>query len=304
MNRIGTVIVTYRPDLGALAQVLHLHAQTTAWHCFIVDNGSSDAGAIEACAAAALDPGRCTVLRQVGNIGLASALNIGISAARAHGCTHVALFDQDTQPEAQTLQQLLEALLKLQAQGAKVAAVGPSHVDLRTGTEYPQRRIRGLSMLTIWPSREAAPAIEVSFVITSGALIPIGVLDVVGPMRDELFIDFVDIEWCFRARATGLRSYCIRNTVIRHTLGDGRRSFFGREVSLHGATRYYYMYRNALLLARLPTIPARFRLIELIYLLGRAPVFFLLSGCSWQHARCILLGLLHGLSGRTGPLQR
>jgi rhamnosyltransferase len=41
------------------------------------------------------------------------------------------------------------------------------------------------------------------YVITSGSFIPISIFNDVGFMREELFIDFVDIDWCLRARAKG-----------------------------------------------------------------------------------------------------
>jgi rhamnosyltransferase len=304
LSAVATIIVTYQPDLRALASSLAAHARTQAGHYFVVDNGSEQGAEVEQLAHHILGPTRCTVLLQQTNLGLATALNAGIAAARDRDCTHVALFDQDTHPADNTLALLLDGLQRLQAEGRPVAAVGPSHVDMRTGAEYPQRLIQGLSMRMIWPSREAVAAVEVSFVITSGALIPLAVLDAVGPMRDELFIDFIDIEWCFRASAAGLRSYCIRSAVVKHTLGDRRRVFLGREVSVHSATRYYYMFRNALYLMRLGTIPLRFRVLESLYLLCRGPVFLMLSGPSWQHARLMALGIAHGLAGRMGPLSQ
>jgi rhamnosyltransferase len=203
-----------------------------------------------------------------------------------------------------TLKNLREGLEALQERGLRVAVVGPGQVDLRTGAEYPQRRIQGASMAMIWPSEEADAAIEVSFLITSGSLIEVKTFDLVGTMRADFFIDYIDIEWCFRAAALGLRIYCIRSVTIRHAMGDRRRKFLGREISLHSPLRQYYMFRNVLALARMPTVPLRFRVIETLFFLSRAPVFLILSGISWDHVRLIALGVAHGLTGRLGPLKR
>lgn len=304
MPGIATILVTYNPDLAAFAQVLQRHADTGAARYVIVDNASAQANEIEALARQLLPEGRLSVLRQPSNIGLGAALNLGTDHARAAGCSHVVLFDQDSLPSSNTLASLLEALQGLQSQGLKVGVVGPSQTDVRTGAEYPQRLVRGHTMATIWPSREPGTAIEVSFLITSGSLIDISTLDAVGPMRADFFIDYIDIEWCFRAASQGFRSYCIKTAHIQHALGDQRRVFLGREVSVHSAVRQYYMFRNVLALSRLRTVPLRFRVVETLYFMSRAPAFFWLSGCSAKHLRHMLLGIAHGLTGRMGPLQR
>jgi rhamnosyltransferase len=65
------------------------------------------------------------------------------------------------------------------------------------------------------------------YVITSGSIIPIKVLDDVGLMREELFIDFVDIEWCLRAPQKGYEIVAINKVMIDHHLGDYAVSFMG-----------------------------------------------------------------------------
>lgn len=304
MSCIATVIVTYNPDLAALELVFEDHAHTDAAQFVVVDNASVAGEEVEKMATRLLPVDRVTVLRQTSNAGLGAALNLGIEHARRINCSHVALFDQDSRVNPDTLKCLREGLEALQARGLNVAVVGPSQVDLRTGAEYPQRRIQGASMAMIWPSKQTDEAIEVSFLITSGSLIEVKTFDRVGTMRADFFIDYIDIEWCFRAAAHGLRSYCIRSTTIRHALGDQRRKFLGREVSVHSPLRQYYMFRNVLVLARMPMIPLRYRVFETLYFLAIAPVFLILAGFSSDHLRMICLGIAHGLTRRLGPLNR
>jgi len=63
-------------------------------------------------------------------------------------------------------------------------------------------------------------------------------------MREELFIDWVDFEWCCRASQ---KSFCILSVPgvsIEHRMGNGARKIAGRTVALRNRVRYYYMIRN------------------------------------------------------------
>lgn len=51
----------------------------------------------------------------------------------------------------------------------------------------------------VFPSKVNA-RLEVSCVISSGMSVKKKTLDMVGGMKDELFIDYVDTEWCMRAK--------------------------------------------------------------------------------------------------------
>jgi rhamnosyltransferase len=84
-------------------------------------------------------------------------------------------------------------------------------------------------------------------------LISIDVLDAVGGMDEELFIDQVDTEWVLRARAQGYITWGHCEAVMAHSLGESRqRVWFGRwrEIPFHKPFRYYYMFRNSILLQR------------------------------------------------------
>ncbi|HFP9739483.1 TPA: glycosyltransferase family 2 protein, partial [Escherichia coli] len=64
-------------------------------------------------------------------------------------------------------------------------------------------------------------------IIASGKLINLEVLDQVGFMEDDLFIDGVDHEWCWRAGRLGYKIAIIENAIMKHRLGDARGNFLG-----------------------------------------------------------------------------
>lgn len=100
------------------------------------------------------------------------------------------------------------------------------------------------------------------YVITSGSFIPISILDDVGLMREELFIDFVDIEWCLRARAKGYEIVSFPQVEIAHHLGDSSVSFLGTNYPIHSPLRMYYYFRNAMYLYRIREIDWNWRLVD------------------------------------------
>jgi rhamnosyltransferase len=93
----------------------------------------------------------------------------------------------------------------------------------------------------------AEPFEEVEFVITSGSLIALSVHAIIGPFREELFIDSVDIDYCFRARAKGYRLIKARKLTMSHAIGASSRHsvlWMNKWTTNHSADRRYYMARN------------------------------------------------------------
>src|SRR6202044_2225279 len=99
-----------------------------------------------------------------------------------------------------------------------------------------------------WPAWE-----EVKSVITSGSLIPLAVHAAVGAFRDEFFIDYVDSEYCFRARAQGYRVIRTTQPLMSHTIGaPTRHSLLGlsKWTTNHSPDRRYYIARNDTVMLR------------------------------------------------------
>ena len=81
-------------------------------------------------------------------------------------------------------------------------------------------------------------------------------------MTSKLFIDFVDIEWCLRARGKGYEIVSFPNVEIEHQLGDSSISFMGTNYPIHSPLRMYYYFRNAIYLYRLSEIDWNWRLVD------------------------------------------
>lgn len=295
---VCAVIVSYRPEPTALRRLVDgVAGQVGAM--VLVDNASD--GDWQPALARTLAAGGGELLGQSHNVGLAAAQNIGIEWARSHGYQHVLLLDQDSEPGAGMVAALLSALLALSS-SRRVAAVGPRFHDLRENRDAPFVRIRFPLNRKLW-CENTTSSIACDFLISSGSLIPLDVLDRVGAMDTGLFIDNVDMEWGFRAQARGYALYGVCAALMQHRLGDARRTLpFGMgQVVVHGPVRLYYMMRNRLRLYRMPHVPGIWIAQDLPRVLAKLFLFGVLIGPRRSNLRCMLRGLWDGLRGKEGP---
>jgi rhamnosyltransferase len=195
---------------------------------------------------------------------------------------------------------LMEALRRLCLE-RKVAAVGPRFHDQREDRDAPFVRIGFPLNRKLWCER-ADQTVAADFLISSGSLIPMDVLDRVGVMDAGLFIDNIDLEWSFRARAAGYTLHGVCGTTMHHRLGDARRALpFGLgTVVVHGPERLYYMMRNRVRLYRMKHTPPVWVAQDLPRVWAKLFLFGVLIGPRRRNVRFMLCGLWDGLRSREG----
>lgn len=313
-RRIAAIILTYRPDQALLQRaVASLCPQVD--RIVIVDNGShwDQQALLGALPGTARE--RIEFIWLDTNIGVGAGHNRGIQRARTSGFSHVLVLDHDSVPRPDMVRHLVAALDRLEAQGIPVAAVASRFVDRYTGRIAPFVRL-GSWKLTQVPCGSAQTGeqageptgelLEIDFVISSGALIPMQVLDKVGDMNEGLFIDHVDTDWILRCKAQGYRSFGVCDAVMEHSVGNTTfRFWFGRwrNTPLHDPERDYYLFRNSLNLYRMPYAPWRWIASDFVRLLGLAIIFPAFAPDRWRRIQLIARGIWHGLWGVTGPLR-
>lgn len=291
---VVAVVVTYQPALEVLKQLLDvLVPQVTS--VVVVDNGShSDLSAwnIER------ETGAIELIRLGENRGIAVAQNAGIQWARNHGAGFVLLMDQDSIPAPDMVEKLVSTI----SGQASPATAGPRYLDERQDNPPPFIRIRGLRLERCVCSTEAS-VVPVDYLISSGCLIPMSVLDKVGGMRDDFFIDYVDIEWGLRARHHGFQSYGVCSAHMQHSLGDHPIKLFSKNIPLHSPLRHYYHFRNAVLLYKEPWVPLNWKLVDGWRLCLKYVFYSLFAKPRMAHWRMMTLGVWHGLMERSGKFK-
>jgi rhamnosyltransferase len=165
---------------------------------------------------------------------ITAAHNAGIQWARNHRAGFVLLMDQDSIPAPDMVEKLIYTI----SEHALPAAAGPRYLDERQDNPPPFIRVRGLTLERCACDTEDS-VVPVDYLISSGCLIPMSVLDKVGGMRIDLFIDYVDIEWGLRARHHGFQSYGVCSAHMQHSLGDHPIEFFSKNIPSHSPLRHY-----------------------------------------------------------------
>jgi len=238
------------------------------------------------------------------NKGIAEAQNIGIGLSIKEQNSHVLLLDQDSSASPDMVRKLLAAESSLLEKGENVAAMTPQIIDEQTGARPAAVRYRAIGLLSakkIYRDCNTKVPEQTDNFIASGSLIRIEVLQILGMMRSDLFIDYVDTEWAMRAHVAGFRSFCVPNATLKHNLGDRARTLLGKDIYLYSTIRYYYRIRNSAYLLRLTTMGWRWR----AYALSRIPyhllIYSLFSTDRFKTFRLLLKALRDGWRGKLGP---
>lgn len=305
-TKVLAVIVTYFPDREKLvALVRSLIDQVDA--CVIVDNTDKYVDAVYSYLSADLsceEFGKLRIARLGENAGIAVALNLGVSICLQEEFDYLYLSDQDSLPPPGMVSNLRGAMEHLADTGVKVGAVGPQYYDAITDQVFPfQVQPKGR---VFYSNKMPAPGdgcIETILLITSGSLVSREALLEVGFHFDELFIDNVDMEWCFRAQSLGFHLFGVATTRLHHFLGDDVKSiwFFGwRETSLYSHTRVYYRIRNFIYLTKLPWIPLNWKVKAARYYLAMIYTHLVWGSERYKYARSIMRGISHGIRNVLG----
>ncbi len=294
---ISAVVVSYHPNIKRLAQLLKTLSQQVE-SIILVDNGSD----LSECDKSYLFQGiNGHLIALNDNYGLGVAINFGLKEARLMSASFVLLMDQDSVPKQGMVDSLLDCYESLSAKEL-VGAIGPRFVDAKNA------HISSHVNFQYWhvgrtPCRDTVNPVLADFVITSGSLIPLSVIDDVGVMDESLFIDHVDTEWILRAKSKGYKIFGDCNALLEHELGEYRKRiwlFRWRDVPVHKPFRYYYIFRNSVLLYKRDQIPLAWKRVDIIRLV-QIFGFTLIFGPNRVHKiHMMFSGLRDGIRGETG----
>jgi len=296
------VLVSYHPDAGLPQRLARLAAQLGA--LIVVDNASNPTAIamLERLAASGIAAGAgapvlpVSLERNERNLGIGQALNRGIAAAMRRGFSWVLLMDQDSEVHPELVRALLD-IVAGHPSPQRIALVGAGYED----------PIENASAAARAPAGEAgAPGYDpVEWVITSGSLLCLAAYRVIGPFREEFFIDCVDLEYGVRARAHDYLVLRARAPLMSHRIGNpSEHRLLGRSkwTSNHSPDRRYYRARNDTVMLRESGRygAGRWRLKSLARSLRTCKRVLLYEGDKWAKVRGVLEGWWDGVHGRLG----
>lgn len=246
---------------------------------------------------------QATVLNLPVNVGVGGGFSAGLDYAvteKQHDW--VWLLDDDSVPRGDALEVLLGALALPASSGENIGVLAPRLVHPGTELSYP-----GLLWRSGWVRPSAVlcrcPVWFVDAVISSGTLVAREVVEKAGLPRADFFMDFVDFEYCLRARRHGFKIAMVRDSHMDHAIGTPRNvSIFGfsRAWADHAPWREYYMSRNQTFTIWNDYPDWRSKFFVFRKLFRHATGILLFGEHKGACLRMMLLGFLDGRTGRLG----
>lgn len=164
------------------------------------------------------------------NIGLAKAQNIAIKKGLNEDYDFVLIFDQDSKIEPKSIRNLVDSFFEIRKTDANIAGVGCSYTDERFSSKQKY---------TVAQHQKKA------MIISSGSLLSLDIIRDVGLMDENLFIDFIDTEWCYRAHKKGYSVYQSATAKMQHNLGESKAILGGLvKIRYSKPIRYYHFTKN------------------------------------------------------------
>lgn len=288
---VGAIVVTWQPDQEFAVRARACSKQVA--QTVIVDNASSES--VRRMLAGLAECEGIHLLQNEENLGVATALNQGVRWLRDQGYRWVLLLDQDTVPSDCMVETLIDAYQAVD-EPEFIAVIG-SNYSGEDGTPVygcPGNERRWMAKKTV---------------ITSGSLISLKVFDLVGPFRDDLFIDHVDHEYCLRAASHGFKTIMACKPAMTHVIGEKARyriAGFVIETSVHSPERHYYKGRNHVIMTRAFLFQHPLWLLKLcISKIYNIALICLFDDQRIAKLRQTALGYFHGVVGKdAAPLRR
>ncbi|SDP56854.1 rhamnosyltransferase [Mucilaginibacter sp. OK268] len=283
--RLSAIIVIYQPEITEL--IKNIAGVINAVDQLILYQNSSIADQLIFYEAYLNLPhkDKITFLGTGDNVGIATALNMGVKWSLENDYTHILTLDQDSYFEPGVLTSY--KLLISQQNDDRIGVFGINPVC-------------GNSFLF----EVADQVLEVTDTITSGSIFPLNIFNECGLFMDELFIDAVDYEFCYRiSKRNGYKTLVFTSILLQHKVGYVTKTRWGFKTDNYSAFRTYFIVRNHIIMwKRYPEIFPRTYKIVLIktHIIGRIIKVFLAENDKQKKTKAIIIGLIHGLKGRLG----
>lgn len=283
-KKIAVVLVAYNPEIEELILNLSSYVGQVST-VFLIDNSDNknDLSKIQ---------NIFSMLRVVtlgSNYGIAKAQNIGITLCLNEKFDFIILLDQDTFLQANYVGLMIRSYSENKKKINGLCALGPVAISSIDGHSYHRHTLNnGIK--------------KVNQTLSSGLLVPARMFKEIGLMDEDLFIDFVDWDWCWRARALG-HFVCVDTSIaISHLLGHKHITAFFLRFGVPSPIRHYYATRNTLLLLPKRYVPIIFKISGMVKIFLKMLLYPIMMDKPKLRFYYMLRGLKDGLNSKNGKL--
>lgn len=264
------------------------------YHIIVVDNASSD----NSVSVIREKFPTITLLENTTNAGFTGGNNIAIKHALENGADYIWLLNNDTEIDSSTI----SGIIRLAERDSSIGMVSPviSYYEDKSRIQFCGASIDPSTMAMTFFTDTYLEKNEIIasdiFLWGTALLIKADLLQRIGGLDDSLFMYWEDTEFSLRVIKAGyLGAICCTERVYHKTpIHD-----FGKR----GQHYYYYMIRNAILVAKRclssheRRVFTKRKVSNFVFTIAD-----LVSSGQRECAHSSLMGIMHGLSGRTGKM--
>lgn len=243
-QEVVLIIVIYHPDLKSfIDKIKGIYGYTI----ILVDNSNKDIHSLFLQDNIIYKP----LLK---NHGIAYAQNIGIDEAINRNFDYIIFFDQDTNFSVEIIENLVNHYKQLITSNGTACIMGAVIIDKGNEKVYDHR----LNKI------HEGEFVQVDRIISSGMIIRSSLVSIAGKMNEEMFIDYVDSEFCWRMKVNGYYTFIDSSIKIQHSIGNKIKEFGFFKILLSAPFRYYYQYRNFIYLLSKKYVPLSWKIKNFI----------------------------------------
>lgn len=192
-KKIGAVVVLYHPTRSEVENIATYSDEVD--YLVIVDNSEDSHEKLLGEVVGIKD--HIQYISHVENIGLCKALNEGIAILKNHGCNWTIVFDADSKAHADVFT-IYKDILNQYKDIENVALFAPQHSFDRNVKE----KYKGYK--------------EVKWAMTSGWMLNCSVFEKIGGFFEPLFVDGLDMDYCYKAAEYGYKVMEVGEAIIEH----------------------------------------------------------------------------------------
>lgn len=278
--KLCTVIILFHPDKESLKKSLSaLVEETDGVFCW------KNSFISEECLEIIKSYDKVKTIGNENNIGIGKALNESVKVAQLENFTHVLTMDQDSYFDKNMISKYKSKIINNTEKDIAIYGINPLQ-DEKTLYE------------------NNGNVINVSDTITSGSIFSIDNFKKYGYFEEELFIDAVDYEYCYRLKKNyNQNTIVFTDIIMNHTVGYIEKTKYGFNINNYSAFRTYFIVRNQLSIwRRYPSqFPNQYKITLLKdHILFRVIKIILAEKNKRIKLKSIFLGIMHFVMKKSG----
>jgi rhamnosyltransferase len=232
--------------------------------------------------------------------GLAGAYNKGAEILLGRNCDLIFLLDQDSTIEAGFFDAMIQASSEL---STDTFLIGPKIYEIALNKCMPVIPPFKRFPKPVRIDEQTEGVFPTLCIISSGSAISAAAYRMLGPFRNDYFIEYIDIEYSLRANSRYIPVYMNAAVTLRQTNGriEKRGKWF---TTNHAPSRRYYIARNSVHCLREYRSLCGLHWLSGLMVMRQAICVLLLDSQKLRKLTAIACGYLDGVFGRLGPFER